>query len=129
MDLYRPGSIKQPDFQVLRGAWRLTVKLCHEMKVERVKSVIAEGVKEIWLSSEDTGAYGTNLRPPCWNLLKLLDVLHFFHFIFPNLLCLFQFLLFFYISGHTMSKVLIEASLVFHAGIDLGTDLPTLLNA
>lgn len=28
-----------------------------------------------------------------------------------------------------MSKVLREASLVFHAGIDLGTDLPTLLNA
>lgn len=28
------------------------------MKVGRVKSVISEGVKEIWLSSEDTGAYG-----------------------------------------------------------------------
>ncbi|OMO96733.1 Elongator protein 3/MiaB/NifB [Corchorus olitorius] len=26
--------------------------------VERVKTVIADGVKEIWLSSEDTGAYG-----------------------------------------------------------------------
>lgn len=24
----------------------------------RVKAVIADGVKEIWLSSEDTGAYG-----------------------------------------------------------------------
>lgn len=28
------------------------------MQVERVKNVISEGVKEIWLSSEDTGAYG-----------------------------------------------------------------------
>lgn len=102
MDLYRPGSIKQPDFEVLRGTWRLTVKFCHEMKVERVKSVIAEGVKEIWLSSEDTGAYGTNLRPPCWNLLTLLDVLHFFHFLFPNLLYLFQFLLFLIIWPHNV---------------------------
>jgi hypothetical protein len=68
-----------------------------------VKSVIAEGVKEIWLSSEDTGAYGINLSPSCWNLLKLLDVLHFFHFIFPNLLCLFRFLLFFlYIWPHNV---------------------------
>ncbi|XVE55025.1 hypothetical protein DITRI_Ditri03aG0128000 [Diplodiscus trichospermus] len=29
--------------------------------VERVKAVIAEGVKEIWLSSEDTGAYGRDI--------------------------------------------------------------------
>jgi threonylcarbamoyladenosine tRNA methylthiotransferase CDKAL1 len=28
------------------------------LQVGRVKSVIADGVKEIWLSSEDTGAYG-----------------------------------------------------------------------
>lgn len=28
------------------------------LKVDRVKGVVAEGVKEIWLSSEDTGAYG-----------------------------------------------------------------------
>jgi threonylcarbamoyladenosine tRNA methylthiotransferase CDKAL1 len=27
--------------------------------VERVRTVISEGVKEIWLSSEDTGAYGS----------------------------------------------------------------------
>jgi threonylcarbamoyladenosine tRNA methylthiotransferase CDKAL1 len=26
--------------------------------VARLRSVIADGVKEIWLSSEDTGAYG-----------------------------------------------------------------------
>ncbi|XP_007020083.2 PREDICTED: threonylcarbamoyladenosine tRNA methylthiotransferase [Theobroma cacao] len=29
--------------------------------VERVKTVIADGVKEIWLSSEDTGAYGRDI--------------------------------------------------------------------
>ncbi|KAG9444073.1 hypothetical protein H6P81_015413 [Aristolochia fimbriata] len=29
--------------------------------VERVKTVIQEGVKEIWLSSEDTGAYGRDI--------------------------------------------------------------------
>ncbi|KAG6504619.1 hypothetical protein ZIOFF_036953 [Zingiber officinale] len=32
-----------------------------ESLVERVKSVISEGVKEIWLSSEDTGAYGRDI--------------------------------------------------------------------
>lgn len=26
-----------------------------------MKTVISDGVKEIWLSSEDTGAYGKNL--------------------------------------------------------------------
>ncbi|XP_052487354.1 uncharacterized protein LOC105770307 isoform X2 [Gossypium raimondii] len=29
--------------------------------VERVKTVIADGVREIWLSSEDTGAYGRDI--------------------------------------------------------------------
>lgn len=29
--------------------------------VDRVKTVISEGVKEIWLSSEDTGAYGRDI--------------------------------------------------------------------
>nr|XP_029118397.1 threonylcarbamoyladenosine tRNA methylthiotransferase isoform X2 [Elaeis guineensis] len=29
--------------------------------VERVKMVVSEGVKEIWLSSEDTGAYGRDI--------------------------------------------------------------------
>ncbi|OVA11473.1 TRAM domain [Macleaya cordata] len=29
--------------------------------VERVKAVIADGVREIWLSSEDTGAYGRDI--------------------------------------------------------------------
>ena len=29
--------------------------------VGRVKTFIADGVKEIWLSSEDTGAYGRNI--------------------------------------------------------------------
>lgn len=28
------------------------------LQVGRVRSVVADGVKEIWLSSEDTGAYG-----------------------------------------------------------------------
>ena len=31
-------------------------------QLERVKAVISEGVKEIWLSSEDTGAYGMFLH-------------------------------------------------------------------
>jgi threonylcarbamoyladenosine tRNA methylthiotransferase CDKAL1 len=38
--------------------------------VERVKSVIAEGVKEIWLSSEDTGAYGIDLGTDLPTLLN-----------------------------------------------------------
>jgi threonylcarbamoyladenosine tRNA methylthiotransferase CDKAL1 len=32
-----------------------------EAIVGRIKSVIAEGVKEVWLSSEDTGAYGRDI--------------------------------------------------------------------
>lgn len=28
------------------------------LQVDRVKTVVSEGVREIWLSSEDTGAYG-----------------------------------------------------------------------
>lgn len=32
------------------------------IQVSRVRSVIADGVREIWLSSEDTGAYGICLR-------------------------------------------------------------------
>ena len=31
------------------------------LQVGRVRTVKAEGVKEIWLSSEDTGAYGIQL--------------------------------------------------------------------
>ena len=30
--------------------------------VERVKSAISEGVMEIWLTSEDTGAYGRDIK-------------------------------------------------------------------
>ncbi|KAE9593514.1 hypothetical protein Lal_00028677 [Lupinus albus] len=40
--------------------------------VGRVKSVISDGVKEIWLSSEDTGAYGRDLGV---NLPTLLNAL------------------------------------------------------
>ncbi|XP_027353619.1 threonylcarbamoyladenosine tRNA methylthiotransferase [Abrus precatorius] len=40
--------------------------------VGRVKSVISEGVKEIWLSSEDTGAYGRDIGV---NLPTLLNAL------------------------------------------------------
>lgn len=29
-----------------------------KLQVGRVRTVVADGVKEIWLSSEDTGAYG-----------------------------------------------------------------------
>ncbi|KAK9110090.1 hypothetical protein Sjap_018150 [Stephania japonica] len=38
--------------------------------VERVKAVIADGVKEIWLSSEDTGAYGRDIGASLPVLLK-----------------------------------------------------------
>ncbi|KAK4747670.1 hypothetical protein SAY87_014256 [Trapa incisa] len=38
--------------------------------VERVKTVIADGVKEIWLSSEDTGAYGRDIEVNLPMLLK-----------------------------------------------------------
>lgn len=33
------------------------------LQVGRVRTVIAYGVKEIWLSSEDTGAYGNFVCP------------------------------------------------------------------
>lgn len=38
--------------------------------IERAKSVIAEGVAEIWLSSEDTGAYGIDLGITIVDLLQ-----------------------------------------------------------
>ncbi|KAK1267192.1 CDK5RAP1-like protein [Acorus gramineus] len=38
--------------------------------VERVRTVVAEGVKEIWLSSEDTGAYGRDIGENLPNLLN-----------------------------------------------------------
>jgi threonylcarbamoyladenosine tRNA methylthiotransferase CDKAL1 len=38
--------------------------------VNRIKQVIAEGVKEIWLSSEDTGAYGRDIDTDLPALLR-----------------------------------------------------------
>jgi threonylcarbamoyladenosine tRNA methylthiotransferase CDKAL1 len=38
--------------------------------IQRIKDAISEGVTEIWLSSEDTGAYGIDLG------LSLTDLLH-----------------------------------------------------
>ncbi|PKA62532.1 CDK5RAP1-like protein [Apostasia shenzhenica] len=43
-----------------------------ESLVERVRTVISEGVREIWLSSEDTGAYGRDIGA---NLPILLNAL------------------------------------------------------
>ncbi|KAH7316064.1 hypothetical protein KP509_21G077000 [Ceratopteris richardii] len=40
--------------------------------VKRLKSVIADGVKEIWLSSEDTGAYGRDIQTNLPTLLHSL---------------------------------------------------------
>ncbi|KAG0576745.1 hypothetical protein KC19_5G104500 [Ceratodon purpureus] len=40
--------------------------------VDRVKGVVAQGVKEIWLSSEDTGAYGIDLGTDLPTLLNAL---------------------------------------------------------
>ncbi|CAM6129782.1 unnamed protein product [Calypogeia fissa] len=40
--------------------------------VDRVRSVITEGVTEIWLSSEDTGAYGRDLGTDLPTLLRAL---------------------------------------------------------
>ncbi|EES12187.1 threonylcarbamoyladenosine tRNA methylthiotransferase [Sorghum bicolor] len=38
--------------------------------VDRVKTVVSEGVREIWLSSEDTGAYGRDISTNLPNLLN-----------------------------------------------------------
>ncbi|XP_062225679.1 uncharacterized protein LOC133924248 [Phragmites australis] len=38
--------------------------------VDRVKTVVSEGVREIWLSSEDTGAYGRDIGTNLPNLLN-----------------------------------------------------------
>lgn len=40
--------------------------------VERLKSVIADEVKEVWLSSEDTGAYGRDIQTDLPTLLRAL---------------------------------------------------------
>lgn len=41
-----------------------------EAIVDRVRSVVAEGVSEVWLSSEDTGAYGIDLGTDISCLLR-----------------------------------------------------------
>uniref|UniRef100_A0A0D9W544 Threonylcarbamoyladenosine tRNA methylthiotransferase n=1 Tax=Leersia perrieri TaxID=77586 RepID=A0A0D9W544_9ORYZ len=41
-----------------------------ESLVDRVKIVVSEGVREIWLSSEDTGAYGRDISTNLPNLLN-----------------------------------------------------------
>mmetsp|Transcript_11716 Transcript_11716/g.11771 ORF Transcript_11716/g.11771 Transcript_11716/m.11771 type:complete len:525 (+) Transcript_11716:136-1710(+) len=41
-----------------------------ETIVNRVQSVVAEGVREVWLSSEDTGAYGRDLGCDISKLLR-----------------------------------------------------------
>lgn len=78
-----------------------------------MKGVVAEGVKEIWLSSEDTGAYGASFI--------LFFTIMFLGCSVGNLCmyCLVVCLL------HIIQCIL----LICDAGIDLGTDLPTLLNA
>lgn len=44
--------------------------------MERVKEVCQEGVKEIWLTSEDTGAYGRDIGTNISELLmKIIEVL------------------------------------------------------
>lgn len=47
-----------------------------EQIVERAKQSLAEGVKEIWLTSEDTGAYGrdigTSLPALLWQLVAVM---------------------------------------------------------
>ncbi|GJN27590.1 hypothetical protein PR202_gb15622 [Eleusine coracana subsp. coracana] len=43
-----------------------------ESLVDRVKVVVSEGVREIWLSSEDTGAYGRDIGTNLPNLLNAL---------------------------------------------------------
>jgi len=51
---------------------RSTLPALNLPKVDRVKTVIAEGVKEIWLSSEDTGAYGRDIGVSLPILLRAL---------------------------------------------------------
>eukprot|EP00959_Pyramimonas_sp_CCMP1952_P000643 12397-Pyramimonas_sp.AAC.2 len=41
-----------------------------EALVARVKAAIAEGVREIWMSSEDTGAYGRDINTTLADLLQ-----------------------------------------------------------
>ncbi len=38
--------------------------------MQRVQSVVAEGVREIWMSSEDTGAYGLDIGENITTLLE-----------------------------------------------------------
>lgn len=47
-----------------------------EQLVQRIKTVIAEGVVEIWLTSEDTGAYGRDIGTDLPTLLsQILDIM------------------------------------------------------
>ncbi|PWZ43950.1 Threonylcarbamoyladenosine tRNA methylthiotransferase [Zea mays] len=71
--------------------------------VDRVKTVVSEGVREIWLSSEDTGAYG-NLNVQFFLGLLMIDP-----------------------CGNYM--VISYFWLAKFSGRDIGTNLPNLLNA
>lgn len=51
------------------------MNLITDQIVERAKQSLSEGVKEIWLTSEDTGAYGrdigTSLPALLWQLVAV----------------------------------------------------------
>lgn len=54
---------------------RVVLNLITDQIVERAKQSLSEGVKEIWLTSEDTGAYGrdigTSLPALLWQLVAV----------------------------------------------------------
>ncbi|XBI56083.1 hypothetical protein VPH35_037756 [Triticum aestivum] len=70
--------------------------------VDRVKIVVSEGVREIWLSSEDTGAYGN------FSIQIVIDLRSVTYHILP-----------FYFAS----------VILYFLGRDIGTNLPNLLNA
>ncbi|KAL9345145.1 hypothetical protein Peur_062820 [Populus x canadensis] len=51
-------NMKEPGVSIVRKNKFVEKHLNFHLQTQRVKTVGADGVKEIWLSSEDTGAYG-----------------------------------------------------------------------
>ncbi|KAF6143917.1 hypothetical protein GIB67_001711 [Kingdonia uniflora] len=51
------------------GIWEAIILIIKSL-VERIINVVADGVKEIWISSEDTGAYGHDIGVNLPILLK-----------------------------------------------------------
>lgn len=109
-----------------------------------MRSVVADGVKEIWLSSEDTGAYGMWHLLHANNLFNLVECINTrrnfvgtFDYMEMHWLILYSLInkcshRFAVTFGYIMKECHIKMLMLFYfffAGRDIGVNLPILLNS